>query len=341
MEQRDFISILRRYQQGEATTEEKNLIDAWYASLKADAEADEIPDNAAFERYWSTIYAHAKDSKKRNRTKRFFPWYASGIAASVLIAIGFWFSSIDPREGKDNTGHLQESLVSLKQISNQTQNSQVVVLPDSSKVVLKPESNLRYASAFNKATREVYLEGEATFEVTHNARLPFYVYAKEVTTKVLGTSFIVKANKNEHKITVIVKTGKVSVSAKLKKEKGSTPAAEIILTPNQQMVYDKKENEISKSLVEAPQVIIPEEEVKHMRFEEAPVAEIFKALEKAYGVDIEFDEGLFSSCELTTVISNDDIYNRLNIICNAIGTSYTLQADRIVISSSGCKIKTQ
>jgi hypothetical protein len=76
-----------------------------------------------------------------------------------------------------------------------------------------------------------------------------------------------------------------------------------------------------------------------MRFEEVPVTEIFKALEKAYGVDIEFDEAIFSSCELTTVISSDDIYSRLNIICDAIGTSYTLKEDRIVIKSSGCKAK--
>jgi hypothetical protein len=114
---------------------------------------------------------------------------------------------------------------------------------------------------------------------------------------------------------------------------------EIVLTPNQQIVYDKKDKGISKTLVPSPRVVLPQEEVRRMRFEEAPVSEIFKALEKAYGVDIEFDETLFSSCELTTVISNDDIYSRLNIICHTIGSSYTLQEDRIVISGSGCKAK--
>jgi hypothetical protein len=73
-----------------------------------------------------------------------------------------------------------------------------------------------------------------------------------------------------------------------------------------------------------------------MRFEEAPVAEIFKALEKAYGVNIEFDELIFSSCELTTVVADEGLYSRLDIICDAIGTSYTLHEDRIVISGTGC-----
>ena len=76
-----------------------------------------------------------------------------------------------------------------------------------------------------------------------------------------------------------------------------------------------------------------------MRFEEAPVTEIFKALEKVYGVEIEFDEEQFSACRLTTVINKDDLYGRLDIICNVIGTSYILQADRIVINGAGCKAK--
>ena len=87
--------------------------------------------------------------------------------------------------------------------------------------------------------------------------------------------------------------------------------------------------------------ILPEEEIRRMRFEEAPVTEIFKALEKVYGVEIDFDEALFSTCRLTTVISKDDLYGRLDIICNVIGTSYTLHEDRIVISGAGCKAKMQ
>jgi ferric-dicitrate binding protein FerR (iron transport regulator) len=153
-----------------------------------------------------------------------------------------------------------------------------------------------------------------------------------VTTKVLGTSFIVKAI--EQSITVVVKTGKVSVYAN--REQEQELAREIILTPNQQIVFDTKEKEIARSIVKNPQVVISKKELRLLRFEEAPVSDIFKALEKAYGVKIEFDETLFSSCELTTVIAEDGIYKRLDIICDAIGTAYTVQDDRIVINGTGC-----
>jgi transmembrane sensor len=337
MEHKDFITILRKYRQGEATPEEKNLIDAWYASIGTHVYNQDTPDNIELGRSWRTVYAHVKNSKKNGKTKESFPWYSMGIAASVLIMIIACLITVDHRQN-ENTNKREPS-VSWKYVANLTQMPQAIVLPDSSTAILKPKSNLKFSTVFNKTEREIYLEGEASFDVAHNAKLPFLVYANEVTTKVLGTSFIVRAVKHEQTVTVTVKTGKVSVYTNPKKEIKQSPANVIILTPNQRIVYDKKENEISKMLVEAPQVILPVEEVRQMRFEGAPVTEILKALEKAYGVDIEFNEAIFSSCELTTVISNDDIYSRLNIICNTIGASYTLQEDRIVMNSSGCKVK--
>jgi transmembrane sensor len=339
MEQNDFLDLLRKYRRGHATPEEKKLIDAWYASMGKVVEND-IPSEAELQHlYRASIYPRIQKTPY-GRLKKLFPWHSVRIAASVLIMIVAGLFFIDfPTDNYKTAATTTEPSLSWKDISNTTTVTQSIILPDGSKVALEPESKLKFSTAFNRTKREVYLEGEAFFEVTHNVNIPFFVYANEVTTKVLGTSFTIKAIKHEPEITVVVKTGKVSVFTNLEKEKKSLAAKEIILTPNQQIVYDKEEKEISKMFVKTPQVIIPEEEVRRMRFAEAPVTEIFKALEKMYGVDIEFDENIFSSCRLTTVISNDDLYSRLNIICNVVGTSYTLEEDRIVISGSGCKVK--
>lgn len=340
MEQKNFIAILQRYLRGEATPSEKNLVEGWYASLKQDVSDEVVPDEAQMnELYRKTIYTHIRKSNFKDNVRRFFPWSAAGIAASLLITISSYFIFVSHRGNDSMMAKKTETSFAWKSIANTTLHQQIIFLPDSSKVTLQPESNLKFSTSFNTTKREVYLEGEASFEVTHNAILPFLVYANEVTTKVLGTSFTVRAIKHEQKITVVVKTGKVSVYTDPKKESVASTVKEIILTPNQQIVYDKKENEISKTLVEKPRVVLPEEEVRRMRFEDAPVAEIFKALEKAYGVDIEFDEAMFSFCAMTTVISDDDFYNRLDIICDALGISYTRDEDRIVINGPGCKAK--
>jgi len=340
MEQNDFQKILRKYLQGEALPEEKKMIDAWYASMGKDTDDRGVPEELASDDFgWANIYAHVKKSKRRDKQRKLLPWYSAGIAASLITMIVSLIFFVDDNSDDFLRTKANDPFVTWENFVNTTKLTQVIVLPDSSKIAIEPESKLKYSSLFNKTKREVYLEGEAFFQVTHNAAVPFFVHANEVTTKVLGTSFIIKAIKHEREITVVVKTGKVSVFTTPKKEEKSLAAREIILTPNQQIIYDKKEQEISKVLVKKPVAILPEEEIKRMRFEEAPVTEIFKALEKVYGVEIDFDEALFSTCRLTTVISKDDLYGRLDIICNVIGTSYTLHEDRIVISGAGCKAK--
>jgi ferric-dicitrate binding protein FerR (iron transport regulator) len=330
MEQNEFIDILRKYRQGDATPEERKLVDEWYAAMGKDARA--ISEEPELERlYQSSIYPYVKISGKGKVRK--LRWYSVGIAASILLMVISYFFVVDFQADGNKAIAKRETSSSWKDMTNTTQSTQVIVLPDSSKVSLKPESNLKFS--FSGTAREVHLKGEAFFEVKHNPDVPFFVHANEVTTKVLGTSFIIKAIEREQRVTVVVKTGKVSVYTSGEQEQASSAEA-IILTPNQQIVFDTKVKEITKTLVENPQIVIPREQVRLMRFEEAPVAAIFKALEKAYGVKIEFDEAIFSSCELTTVISEDGIYNRLDIICDAIGTTYKLLEDRIAISGTGC-----
>ena len=340
MEQNVFQKILRKYLQGDASPEEKRLIDTWYASMGKDADNHGAPEELGSDDFgWANIYGHVKKSKRRAKQRRLLSWYPAGIAASLIMVIVSLIFLVNDNSDDIRWTKTNEPSLTWETFVNTTKSTQVIVLPDSSKVEIEPESKLKFSSAFNKAKREVYLEGEAFFQVTHNATVPFFVHANEVTTKVLGTSFIIKAIEHEREITVVVKTGKVSVFASPKEEEDSLAVKEVILTPNQQITYDKEEKEISKTLVKKPQAILPVEEVRRMRFEEAPVTEIFQALEKLYGVEIDFDETLFSACRLTTVISKGDLYGRLDIICNVVGTSYTLHEDRIVIRSAGCKTK--
>jgi ferric-dicitrate binding protein FerR (iron transport regulator) len=225
----------------------------------------------------------------------------------------------------------------MERVVNTGNTAQIAVLPDGSKVTLAPESELRFSKSFDESQREVYLEGEAFFNVLRDTARPFLVYTNQVVTKVLGTSFVVKALKEESDITVAVRTGKVSVYTdpdhNVKMADGSK---EIILTPNQQVVYNKEENTIARMIVDSPQKIIPEEEVKRMRFEDVPVSEILAAIEKVYGVDIIYDEEVFASCILTTSISDGDLYNRLEAICQAIDATFHTEENTIVVTGSGC-----
>jgi transmembrane sensor len=85
-----------------------------------------------------------------------------------------------------------------------------LTLTDGSRVTLNKGASLKYPEAFSFDKREVYLTGEAFFQVTKNSRKPFIVHANGITTKVLGTSFNVNALPDS--VVVSVATGKVEVS---------------------------------------------------------------------------------------------------------------------------------
>lgn len=344
MEQKDFHEILKRYRLGQASPEEEKLIDEWYEAMakQQDTAATE-PGDELEDRYWTNIEKHfeKKESQSAEPMKsatvnRKVLWFSIAVAASVLVAVVsfIYFTGKTPADRALAKTETKTPVLTWKQLTNNKNVKERFSLPDGSIVTLGRQSTLKYSPAFNTSVREVYLEGEGFFEVTHNTQKPFIVYANDVTTKVLGTSFTIKAFKEDKTVSVEVKTGRVAVYTNSR----NIPAEkkEIVLTPNQQVVYDKYKEKVSKGIVESPQPLLTNEEIKRMYFEEAPVKKILEAVEQVYGVDIVFDEELFSSCTLTTSLSRGDLYNRLDIICTAIGAKYTIKEDKILITGKGC-----
>jgi transmembrane sensor len=341
MTQEQFQYLLKRYRQGLCSAEEQKLIDAWYDSIRnkhrlplTSLEANELKN-----RYWDNVNGHIQRGKptKALRKNTFVSWPAIGIAASVVVAIvAFFYISPNPTADNKVAVAVEDVKASMKFTGNESRVAKKIRLPEGSEITLQPGSRIGYLPAFNNKQREIYLEGEAFFEVKRDESRPFLVYTNEVTTKVLGTSFTIKALREDKNITVAVKTGRVSVYAHSDTPDLQSNLSETILTPNQQIVYNRTANTVSRMLVENPQAIVPVEEVKRMHFEEASVTEIFKALEKVYGVDLVFDEKLFATCTLTTSISDGEIYNRLDIICKAIGATYSVEELHIIIDGPGC-----
>ncbi|WP_018339124.1 FecR family protein [Butyricimonas synergistica] len=98
-----------------------------------------------------------------------------------------------------------------------------LVLSDGTKVFLNSESELRYPAKFAGGNRNVYLKGEAFFEVTPDSLRPFIVNAREMQTRVLGTSFNILAYADEPAIRTTLFTGRVEVSV------NDTPLKEVLL----------------------------------------------------------------------------------------------------------------
>lgn len=214
-----------------------------------------------------------------------------------------------------------------------------ISLEDGTVVVLESNSRLKYKYEFSKdSARHVYLLGKAQFDVTKNPHKPFIVHSNEIVVRVLGTSFRVESPEDGDTIVVAVKTGQVSVFAIA----GNTPANHrqggIVLSPNQQVAYKRKDRSFEKTLIESP-ALLPTTAIKpnDFHFDNTPIAKVFKTIESAYGLEIIFNDEVMNDCYLTAPLGSESLQDKLKIICETIGASYETIDAKIIITSSGCQ----
>jgi hypothetical protein len=174
--------------------------------------------------------------------------------------------------------------------------------------------------------------------VTKNPKQPFLVYANEVVTRVLGTSFTIRAFDQDPDIEVEVKTGRVSVfTVDSEKEFNRLGGEPIIVTPNERILYTRKSEILKKYLVDVPAMLPSDFAAPPIQsFEDAPVQEIFKNLAEAYEIEIVYDKTKFSDCLLTASFSNESLYDKIDLICKGIEAEFTIDNGRVIVSGKGC-----
>lgn len=270
------------------------------------------------------------------------PFYQRAIwraAAALLLTGGLSWLYYTTHDAIAPAGKGQEITLESEMLVkiNPTELEMTVLLSDNSVATLAKGSSISYPRHFATHERRVYLTGEAFFDVAKNPEQPFLVYTNETVTKVLGTSFRIKAFDGDNTEMVAVKTGRVSVYAKKEYEtsQGSKPAG-VILNPNQQVVFNRKENKLEKAATANPVLLAESAVQKDQVFDDRPVAEAFDALAKIYGISIVYQPETVSNCMISAQFNEENLKQRLNAICQAIGAGYDMEDGRVVISSKGC-----
>ncbi len=164
-----------------------------------------------------------------------------------------------------------------------------LILPDGTKVFLNAGSRLIYPDLFTGDTRDVFLVGEAYFEVEHDSKHPFIVQVNELRIKDLGTKFNVSAYPSDGRIETVLTEGKVSI------QPGNsglfTRSTELI--PGQLASFNKQNLQISVESVNVDDYILWTQGV--MRFETAELSRIIKKLERYFNVRFEYKDPMLGS----------------------------------------------
>lgn len=198
-----------------------------------------------------------------------------------------------------------------------------IILSDSSVVYLGAGSRLKYPETFAGETREIYLYGEAFFEVKKNPQRPFMIHTGQIQTKVLGTSFKIEAFKNQP-LVVGVATGKVRVDH----INGEFSKSLAVLIPGQKMVLDH--GKVTNLMVNLEEV----KDLKEARltFNDASLIEISKVLQRWYNVRVTFKKQAKSRERMTlTLDASVSIDKVLNVLAAAGHFNYTIKNKEIII----------
>ncbi|WP_454802119.1 FecR family protein [Mucilaginibacter phyllosphaerae] len=290
------------------------VLEAAKASLRMPADAGKT---------WRKISGHIAQTETPV-IKRGFKTTWLAYAASVLIFLtSGWFGY--RYFLKDNDA------VAFNVLSNPKGKRSKLLLPDGSTVYLAGGSTLKYLKDFNGKKRSIQLNGEAFFEVVHKADKPFVVQTGQISTVVLGTSFNVQAYNTDHKISVTVATGKVGVMADVK---GKDHLVKYLL-PNEQININTQNGLFVSNKADARRA--SEWINNKLTFYNTTYNDIAKALERQYGVDIDFTDPELGNVRLTAKLNNVSLKQAMDNLTILSGLAYTKNGNHLFISNSNQK----
>jgi transmembrane sensor len=191
-------------------------------------------------------------------------------------------------------------------------------LPDGSAVMLAPESELRYSSAYGQQNRTVELAGEAYFQVPHDTVRPFEVRTHHAVARDLGTRFAVRA-RDTASMEVVVAEGLVAVGRAV--PSGAALTDSVVLAAH------------DLGRVTAPGAITHRRGVwldlylgwteGRLVFEAAPLADVVADLSRWYDVDIHLSDERVSKLRLTATFRDQPITEILSLIRASLGVTVT------------------
>lgn len=245
--------------------------------------------------------------------KRNLPIWIAAACFFVIAAAGIMFL-------KFKTDVVEVSVV---QKFTERAEHKFLLLSDSTQVWLNASSTINYPEKFDTKKREVYLNGEAYFDVKHADKIPFIIHTGDVTTVVLGTAFNVKAYEGQQHITVSVKRGKVQV---LKQDKVVST-----LVKGQEVKIDKKNvHQLADKLNDNNNA--GSWQYGYLAYEDENFADIIGDMERVYNTEIIVMNGQLKNLLVTTSFNRDiGAEKALEILCRLTDAKLEIKNNQYLI----------
>ena len=196
-------------------------------------------------------------------------------------------------------------------------------LPDGSTVKLNAGSKITFPGSFGTKSREVSLQGEAFFQVEEDPKRPFVIVSKGIRTKVLGTSFVIRAYEEDVRVYVAVKSGRVAVSTL---EKGKN----VFLSPDEMALYSEGAEDISKKIIEDPSLFFGWTD-QALVFKRNSLQEVLKTASRWYDVDFNITVSVLFDKRFTGSYKNPTLDELMTSLAYAYDFNYKIEDKNVTI----------
>lgn len=285
---------------------EPNVEKLMHAQWEEDLDIN-LSDHFVENRIWKKITHRIN---RRTVSNQLFIYKIVAIAASFLLLIAtgslVYFN-------KQQTGQYMYI------VSSGVRSIESVLLPDGTEVRMGPNSRLTYPADFKGKTRDVNLIGQAFFSVAKDKEKPFTVHTDNMDVTALGTSFEVFNYEYENRIEAILLEGKVRVG--LGNNIDSKQRKEIILTPDEMLVYDKSDQTVRVKNVNA-ESYSGWKNLGILSFENERLSTIISRLEPWYGRKIKCPEDIAEEYRFTFKVRDESLERILFMLNNSSPVKY-------------------
>lgn len=284
-----------------------------------DREPEEVLNGEIYGRYRQDALRLIRKHpfKEKMKDKRKIARKIAAVAASIALVAGSGYFIISYVTAE----HTARQLASYQTMETQPGQRKTVELPDGTQVTLNVASSIRYNARYGKDTRDVWLSGEAFFDVESNPECPFLIHAGDMDVRVTGTSFNVNAYPGDRQTSVTVKSGKVAVSY-------GNDDVRMNLRPDEQLIINTWSHSIFRGNAETGNVL------SWMRgklsFRQQTLSEILKMLRRYYSCDIELRDTT-SKVKLSGTHDNKSLESVLQSICFSAGLEYRKEGNKYII----------
>ncbi len=266
-------------------------------------------------------------AKATSRTLIFLKRF-SKVAAILLLCAGsvYFIYQKDKPNLFFNRATPKDIAWQIKQTPKGTKSA--IILADGTKVLLNADSRLKFPQTFSGTSREVYLTGEAFFDVTKNANKPFIIHTDKMNIKVLGTEFNVKSYPKDLTSETTLIRGLIEVTL------NDRPADRIILRPKEKLIIPNLLPEKALAARQSTSTFRPKLLISNLHyisktdtavvetswitdklvFQDKSFGSLATDLERWYGINIQFSNEDIKNYRFTGVFEKETIKEVLDAL---------------------------